>query len=150
MQLQDLIRIPGVLPVDPGKDRVLVVDDDLSQRTLMSRMMRKAGYNPASAMSTQEARNLLKAEPFGMVITDLRMWGEDGLELVRYIADRYPGTYSIVVTGFVDGDLERQCRQAGAYAMVPKPIEIDAMVGVVAAALDERAETVALRRHQSL
>ena len=150
MQLQELIRIPGVLPVDLGKDRVLVVDDDLSQRTLMTRMMRKAGYNPASAMSTQEARNLLKIEAFGMVVTDLRMWGEDGLELVRHIADLYPGTYSIVVTGFLDCDLERQCLQAGAYAMVPKPVEIDAMIDVVAAALDEREASVALRRHQSL
>ena len=150
MQLQELIRIPGVLPDDPGKDRVLVVDDDLSQRALMTRVMRKAGYNPASAMSTEEARNLLRSEPFGIVITDLRMWGEDGLELVRHISDRYPGTYSIVVTGFVESDLERQCRQAGAYALVPKPFDVDAMMAVVSAALDERADTVALRRHQSI
>ena len=150
MQLQEMIRIPGVLPADPGKDRVLVVDDDLSQRTLMSRMMRRAGYRPSSAMSAQEARNLLRSEPYGMVITDLRMWGEDGLELVRHIADRYPGTYSIVVTGFVEADLERQCRQAGAYAVMPKPFEVGAMMEVVAEALEERAATVALRRHQSL
>lgn len=150
MQLQDLIRAPGVLPIDPGAGRVLVVDDDLSQRTLMTRMMRKAGYAPASAMSAMEARNLLRTESFGMLVTDLRMWGEDGLELVRYVSDRYPGTYSIVVTGFIEDDLERQCRQAGAYAIVAKPVDLEGITELVGAAFEERSEKVALRRHQSL
>lgn len=150
MLLQEMIRTPGVLPIDPGKDRVLVVDDDVSQRTMMSRMMRKAGYKPSSAMSTEEARKLLASEPFGLVVTDVRMWREDGIELVRYIADRYPGTYSIVVTGLIEDDLERRCMQAGAFALVPKPLEMERTLGVVNEAFEERERTIALRRHQSL
>lgn len=145
-----MIGAPGVLPVDPGKDRVLVVDDDLSQRAILTRMIRKAGYQPMSAMSTEEARNLLRSDSFGVVITDLRMWGEDGLELVRYIADRYPDTFSIMVTGFVEEDLERQCLQAGAFALVPKPLDMENIIGLIRAAFDKREAAVALRRHRSL
>ena len=150
MQLQEMIRTPGVLPIDPGKDRVLVVDDDLSQRTMLSRMLRRAGYKPSSAMSTQEARKLLASGSFGIVVTDIRMWGEDGIELVRYVADRYPDTYSIVVTGLSEEDLERRCLQAGAFALVSKPLDAERTLGVVGEAFEERERTVALRRHQSL
>lgn len=143
-----MMRTPGVLPVDQGKDKVLVVDDDLGQRAMMTRMLRKAGYQSSSAMSSDEARRLLETETYGMVVTDLRMWGENGLELVRHIADRYPGTYSIVMTGFVEDDVERQCLQAGAFAMMAKPLDMPSMVGVVASAFEEREATVALRRHQ--
>lgn len=149
MQLRDMIGAPGVLPADPGKDRVLVVDDDLSQRTMLTRIVRKAGYKPASAMSTEEARNLLSSETFGIVVTDLRMWGENGLELVRYVSDRYPSTYSIVITGFIEEDLERQCRQAGAFALVPKPLDMEKMIEVIRAAFEEREAAVALQRHKS-
>lgn len=150
MELLEMIRTPGVLPADPGENRVLVVDDDLGQRALLARLMRRAGYDCAAAMSTEEARNLLRSETFGIVVTDLRMWGEHGLELIRHIADRYPGTYSIAVTGFFEEDLERQCRQSGAFQLVHKPFDASRLVGVVTSAFEDRSEKVALRRHQGL
>jgi two-component system response regulator PilR (NtrC family) len=139
----------SILPTDPGANRVLVVDDDLSQRLMLIRMLRKADYFCAGAMSTEEARNQLKEGPFGMVVTDLRMFAEDGIELVRHIADRYPNSYSIVVSGFVsEGDADR-VRRAGAFDLLRKPIERGSFLETVERAFAHRMDTVALRRHQA-
>ena len=149
MEVPDLLRMPGVLPDDPGANRVMVVDDDVNQRMTMLRLLRHVGYDCTAAMSTEEARSLLRREVFGVVVTDHRMWAEDGLELVRFISDRYPNTYSVIVTGFADESLERQAFQSGAFNLMRKPIDRDDFSATVSAAFDHRAQMVAVRRHQS-
>lgn len=149
MDLRDLVGAPGVLPVDVGSNRVLIVDDDLSMRMVMLRILRRAGYGCAAATSTAEARDLMRGNPFGVVVTDIRMYAEDGLELVRYLADRHPDTFSIVVTGFADGEVEERAQRAGAYSLLRKPFEHHDLVGLVERAFEERAAAVALHRHRS-
>ena len=143
----DLVRLSQT-PEDRGQNRVLVVDDDLKQRMLMVRILRGEGYECATAMSTEEARNLLDTEDFGVVVTDLKMWGEDGLELVRYVADHHPETSSVVVTGASENDLVARCRRAGAVAMMAKPLVRGDFADLIATTFDLRVETLALRRHQ--
>ena len=149
MDIRDLVGTPGVLPQDDGRNRVLVVDDDLAQRMLIARILRRAGYECSSAMSTSEARYALSNESFGLLVTDVRMWAEDGLELVRYVDDEYPDTYSIVVTGFADDKLEERALRAGAFKLLLKPLDLETLTQTVEAAFEAREAAVALRRHQS-
>jgi DNA-binding NtrC family response regulator len=149
MGIEDLIGAPGVLPTDYGANRVLVVDDDTAHRMALVRMLRKNGYECGNAMSTQEAREELRNRAFGLVVTDLRMFAEDGIELVRHVADTYPDTYSIVVSGFISEDDSDRLRRAGAFEQLTKPVLPDSFVEAVERAFDHRRETVALRRHRS-
>lgn len=149
MDIRELIAAPGVLPQDPGLNRVLVVDDDVNQRMLMVRLLRKKGYECQPASSTQEAREQLRGSAFGLVLTDMRMFAEDGIELVRHVADRYTDTYSIVVTGLAVEELEDQLRRAGAFSVLAKPLDRDQFAVTVDLAMEHRANTVAVRRHQS-
>lgn len=149
MDVRELITKPGVLPTDPGASRVLVVDDDISQRMLMVRLLRKRGYHCQPAGSTQEAREHLRGAAFALVLTDMRMFAEDGIELVRHVADRYPNTYSVVVTGLAVPEIEPQLRQAGAFAVVAKPIQPGAFTDFVDETMEHRAAMVEVRRHQS-
>ena len=149
MDVLDLVRTPGTLPQDPGQNRVLVVDDDLTQRMMMARMLRKAGYHCGTAMSTSEARYALSNDSFGLLVTDIRMWAEDGLELVRYVDDEFPDTYSIVVTGLSDDHIEDLARRSGAYKLLQKPFNSDEFTQTVDEAFVKRDAEVALRRHQS-
>jgi DNA-binding NtrC family response regulator len=149
MDVMDLVRMPGTLPQDPGRNRVLVVDDELTHRMMMARMLRKAGYQCGTAMSTSEARYALSNDTFGLLVTDIRMWAEDGLELVRYVDDEYPDTFSIVVTGFADVQLEEVARRSGAYKLLQKPFNSDEFTQAVGEAFEKRDAEVALRRHQS-
>jgi DNA-binding NtrC family response regulator len=138
----------SILP-DVHSMRVLVVDDDLVQRMLLVRILRKAGYESAAAMSNQEARSLLDESDFGLVVADLHMFAEDGIELIRHVADHHPGTYSIVVSGFAsEKDLERLHR-AGAFELMTKPVDAKEFIGLVERAFEDRATNLELIRHRS-
>lgn len=149
MSLTQLLQTPGVFPTNPGEDRVLVVDDDLAQRTAMVRTLRRHGYECAGAMSTQEARDQLRSSDFGLVITDLRMYAEDGLALVRYVADRYPDTYSIVITGFASDEDFDSVQRAGAFGLLIKPVPPDSFITTVEGAFKHRRVGIAHQRHQT-
>lgn len=134
---------------DPDSMRVLVVEDDLAMRRAIIRVLQKAGYECTGSVNAAEARAHLAEQGFGLVITDLRMWGEDGLELVRYIGDEHPETSTIVVTGFADDRLAETIDRSGAFALLHKPFDLSVLVEKVAGALDRRSEKVARRRHIS-
>ena len=137
------------MPEDPGANRVLVVDDDLSQRMMIVRILQKGDYECVSAMSTEEARALLDESPFGLVITDLRMFAEDGIELVRFVADHHPNTYSIVLSGFIEADDMDRVRRAGAFDLMKKPVDRQEILAMVEKAFVHRAQNAAERRHRS-
>ena len=132
---------------DPGSKRVLVVEDELAMRRAMMRALGKAGYECIGAVNVAEARNHLDGTEFGAVITDLRMWGEDGIELVRYIGDEHPATLTIVVTGFADDRMADTIDRSGAFALLRKPFELPELVEKVSEALEVRAEKMAQLRH---
>lgn len=147
MGIDELIGAPGVLPVDQGRNRVLIVEDDVSQRMLTLRLLRKAKYECMTATSTNEARMVLRKEAVGVVITDLRMFAEDGIELVRHIKDVYPDIFSIVVTGADEADLDQRLERAGAFAFLKKPLDEDVLLTLIDQAFEQRQAAVALRRH---
>lgn len=139
----------NILPDGADSTRVLVVDDDLVQRMLLVRLLRKAGYESAAAMSNQEARSLLDESSFGLVVADLHMFAEDGIELIRHVADKHPETYSIVVSGFAsEKDVDR-LRRAGAFELMTKPVDGQKFIELVERAFDHRAANLYLIRHRS-
>lgn len=149
MDIHELIGMPGVLPDDPGSNSVLVVDDDMNQRMLMIRILRKQGYECSGAASTREAKQQLRARAFGLLVTDLRMFEEDGIELVRYVSDNYPDTSSVVVTGFVLPEGVDVLIRAGASAVLAKPLDREEFLAVVTEAMERRRANFELRRHRS-
>lgn len=141
--------VPSLDYPDPGAKRVLVVDDDLGQRMMLIRILRKGGYEGSGATSTEEARSQLASAAFGLVVTDLRMFAEDGIELVRHIGEHHPEIYSTVVSGFAsETDLDRLTR-AGAFELMLKPIDADLFLNMVERAFDHREQSAAQRRHRS-
>ena len=139
----------SILPTDGGSKRVLVVDDDLVQRMLLVRILRKAGYESAAAMSNEEARSLLDGSSYGLVVTDLHMFAEDGIELIRHVADHHPGTYSIVVSGFASEEDVDRLKRAGAFELMPKPVDAKKFIDLVERAFADRTTSLDVIRHRS-
>ncbi|MBW3595501.1 MAG: response regulator, partial [Actinobacteria bacterium] len=137
-----------VLPPDPAGKRVLVVDDDLSIRRVIVKILNRKGFECSSAASVVEAQGLLETQPYALLITDMRMWGEEGLDLIRSASDDYPSMAAIMVSGLDDPDLAKKARQAGASYFIAKPVDADDLVEKVEAALEAREETIKLRKHQ--
>ena len=81
-------------------EQILVVDDSASTREILERNLRAEGYEVFSADSVAAAIALLEEREFDLVITDLRMPGADGMELVRHVRDHFRFTGIIMVTGY--------------------------------------------------
>jgi DNA-binding NtrC family response regulator len=94
--------------------RLLIVDDEPGIRALLALVFTNAGYAVCAAGNADEALAACAAEPFNVVLSDVRMPGRDGHELMREVVQRYPTTRTVLMSGYDD----IQCRGCG-YASVP-------------------------------
>ena len=128
--------------------RILVVDDDLANRTLITKALKRKGFVCSSAAGAVEARGLLDSRRYALVITDMRMWGEEGLDLIRYVTEEYPETAAMMVSGQNDRELEQKALRAGASSFIRKPVDVEDLLEKVESALERREAAIKLRKHQ--
>jgi len=108
--------------------RVLVVDDEENIRHLLLVTLKKAGFEPTAAPGAKEAMGLLAAERFGVVISDVRMPGMDGRELLAATRDLEHPPYVIMMSAYGGGEMALQCVKDGAYDYFNKPFRPDEVV----------------------
>ncbi len=116
--------------------RILVVDDDESLRQVMSMQLEEMGYTALTAPSGEEALRLLVTEPVSLVITDYRMPGMSGLELLGRIRAEFPLVPVIMITAFGSIGNAVEAIKAGAFDYISKPIDFDQLVIAVRRALE--------------
>jgi DNA-binding NtrC family response regulator len=115
---------------------ILVVDDDPSLRRVLQVQLEQEGYKVAAAASGQQTLSILQVRSFDLVITDLKMPGMSGLELLKHARSQYPQTPIIVLTAFGTVDTAVEAMKAGAYDYLTKPVHPDEMSLVVRRALE--------------
>ena len=125
-----------------ARGRILVVEDEAYVRTSLAELLRARGYDVEIAATVGEATESLKRTPVDVVLTDLRMPGSDGLDLVRRLRSGYSGLPVVVLTGQGTIASAVECVKAGAADYILKPAEPDALE----MALERAMETRALRR----
>jgi two-component system nitrogen regulation response regulator GlnG len=125
--------------------RVWLVDDDASIRWVLERALRSGGMMPRSFEAAEPALEALRRETPDVLITDIRMPGASGLELLRRIRDTRPQLPVIVMTAYSDLGNAVSAYGGGAFEYLPKPFDIDQAVALVrrAASAAERSTTVA-------
>ena len=104
-----------------NKENILLVDDDVNILELLQRHLQSLNYHTYKAISVKEAIEILKGKSIDLLITDLKMPGVDGLELVKYVSEHYPDIPKLVVTGYpsIDGALEAM--KSGVMDYLTKP-----------------------------
>jgi DNA-binding response OmpR family regulator/DNA-binding transcriptional ArsR family regulator len=105
--------------------RVLVVDNDAVTRDELSGLLREDQHTVDSAPSVAKAVELLEHDEFEVVITDLRMPRQNGLELLRECRTRWPRTLVVVITGFATVETALEAMKLGAFDYVRKPFRIE-------------------------
>ena len=116
--------------------RILVVDDDPSLRRVLQVQLEQEGYEVAVTASAQQTLSVLQLRQFDLVITDLKMPGMSGLELLKHARLQYPNTIIIMLTAFGTVDTAVEAMKAGAYDYLTKPVHQDEMSVVVRRALE--------------
>jgi DNA-binding NtrC family response regulator len=102
---------------------LLIVDDEPDIRTSLLRRYTLKGYSVEVASGGETALALLENKPFQVVISDIKMPGIDGIELLRRIRIEYPMTRVIMMTGYVTLENGLACLRHGADTCIFKPLE---------------------------
>jgi DNA-binding NtrC family response regulator len=114
-----------------GQRSILVVDDDDPVRVMLARLLRTQGYEVHQAANAREARKAIEASRPDLVISDIVMPGESGIELRRAIAQHWPGLPVILISGYsAEGPAEFAARTANT-TFVQKPFAADQLLSLV-------------------
>jgi len=125
---------------EPESDRpILIVDDDPLARRLVRRLLRPLGFPVLTAESGEAALELMDKTAIGLLLTDLRMGGIDGDELLRITRRRHPTLPVLVMTTHSSVDTAVEMMRQGATDFIAKPIDGDALQRSIARVL-KRAE----------
>jgi len=122
-----------------GKNyNILVVDDDLEMCQMLSDVLREEGFSVLTTNESLEASQLLKREEFDVFITDLKMKGLKGLDLLDEANKVAPLTPVIIITAFGTVESAIKAMKMGAYDYITKPFQMDELVLTVRKALENR------------
>ena len=116
-------------------EKILVVDDDASLRRVLEYNLSKEGYAVLTADSGEKALAMLDAERVDVLITDIKMPGMDGMDLLRRVRQTSPETQVIVITAFGTIEMAVEAMKAGAFEYVTKPFNRDELALAVRKAL---------------
>ena len=111
--------------------RVLIVDDELSMRITLAANLELEGFEVAQASSGPQALDLAAKERFDLVLSDIRMPGMNGVDLVRHLRQSQPGTPVVLMTAFVLEGLVDAALSEGVFTVLPKPFAIKHLVATL-------------------
>jgi len=111
--------------------RILVVDDDDNLRWVLKTQLEDMGYAVSTAENGEDAFVAIEKDPPALVLTDLKMPGLSGMELVDRIRSEYPEVPSVIITAFGTIQSAVQAMRAGAYDYLTKPIDFEELALVV-------------------
>ncbi|MCJ7546715.1 MAG: sigma-54 dependent transcriptional regulator [Deltaproteobacteria bacterium] len=121
------------------KGHILVVDDEPSMRTTLSILLKREGYQVSLAGSGAEALPLLAPGEYDMILTDLKMEGMDGIELLRHIKAVDPQAEVLIFTAYGTIASAVEAMKLGAYDYIGKPFDEEELLLKVARALERKA-----------
>ena len=116
---------------------VWIIDDDHSIRWVFEKALTREQIEFRSFSSAQEALNALETDTPQVVVSDIRMPGKSGLELLQQLKERLPDLPVIIMTAYSDLDSAVSAFQGGAFEYLPKPFDVDHAVTLIQRALEE-------------
>jgi DNA-binding NtrC family response regulator len=115
--------------------KILVIDDDVSLRRVLEYNLQEEGYEVSVAATGEEGLKQFEEQKPALVITDMKMPGMDGVQVLKAVKERSPDTLVIIITAFGTVDVAVEAMKAGAYDYITKPFNRDEIKLVVRKAL---------------
>lgn len=111
---------------------LLLVDDERNMRVSLESIMREEGYSMESAESAEKAITMLEEKEYFMVVTDARLGGMTGYELLAHVRERYPELPVLIITAYATPKLAVEAIKAGAIDYLAKPFAPEELLHAVA------------------
>ncbi len=121
------------------KDRILIVDDDITFALMLRTWLSKRGFDVATASTVAAAKKALSEEVFSLVLCDMRLPDEDGVALLQWVAGREVATPVIVMTSYAEIQNAVRCMKLGARDYVAKPVNPEELLKKIREALEPAA-----------
>ena len=132
--------------VEP-KHRILILDDDPNLRKTLCDILRVKGYIPVTAATGEAALDEIEQETPAVALLDLRLEHTSGLEALKKIKTRSPGTECVLLTGYASQASAIEAINLGAYSYVQKPYDVEQLLVTIRRAIEKGEAEEALRRH---
>jgi DNA-binding NtrC family response regulator len=116
--------------------RILLIDDESSMLSVLTVLLKGAGYDVVPALGGVKARELMKSESFDLMISDIRMNPINGMELLRQAHDERPNLPVIMLTAYGSVETAIEAMKLGAFDYVTKPFRVDELIITVKRALE--------------
>ena len=110
------------------KASILIVDDEPIKRSVLEDELSAAGYSVVAAASPLETESMLERTFFDVILTDLRMPGEDGLSFLRKVKNRHPGQAMILMTAYGTVETAVEAMKLGAFDHLQKPFSTEELL----------------------
>jgi DNA-binding NtrC family response regulator len=123
--------------IDRATPNLLVVDDDPTVRQQLERLYTQSGYSVVAVSSAEEGVSRLAEEDIDFAITDIKLPGMDGVQLISYIHENFPDVPVIAITGYSDIQTVVNVLKLGASDFVMKPFDLGAVQESTRAALEK-------------
>lgn len=119
--------------------RILIVDDELSMRDFLKILFENEGYEVFVASNAATALDVAIKDPFDVVITDIRMPGMNGLELLVELKQHFSDLPVVMITAYASPDDAVQAMRQGAFDYITKPFHVDELKNVIRTAVQRKA-----------
>jgi len=120
--------------------RLLIVDDERSMRELLDYMLGKEGYTIALAENGRRAVELIQANDYDLVLTDIKLGDLTGLDVLRAAKKKNPAIVVIMISAFATTETAVEAMNEGAFDYVPKPFDNEELKLTIANALERKTE----------
>jgi len=110
-----------------AKKKILVVDDEEIMRSFLSDLLEDCGYDVVQASSGEEAIKLIAENKFDLVITDIRLQGKDGFDVLRELKALHNDIKVVLITGYSLNENESKFKEKGADGFLLKPFDINSI-----------------------
>ena len=121
------------------KHSIMVIDDEKIVGAMAKRSLEQEGYEVEAFLNGESALVRLEERPFDVVITDFKMKGIDGLEILRTVKRLYPKTVVIMITAFANLDVAIEALRDDVEDFFPKPVKIKDLKASIKKALEKKA-----------
>ncbi|MFA6283663.1 MAG: response regulator [Desulfurivibrionaceae bacterium] len=116
--------------------RLLVVDDEPIVGKRLKQVFDKIGFAIETYTDSAAALAAMAEKPFDIVVTDLKMEGIDGIEVLKRVRAMNPNTRVIIITGYASPDTAELAEQEGVFAFLAKPFRLDELKQVIYRAME--------------